>query len=97
LPGAVAQLQHQITVAGQAKVTPTRYLRAPDQIAHSHYMQRLGFDDELRNDYQPYRDDHGRIRETAHMTAAKQWMPITGAFTGTRVSEITQLHKEDIW
>jgi len=57
LPGAVAQLQHQIALAerqagqGRPQATPARYPLAPDQIAHSHYMQRLAFDDELRNDH----------------------------------------------
>ncbi|SEO67454.1 Site-specific recombinase XerD [Salinihabitans flavidus] len=56
LPGAVAQLQHQIAVAeqkagaGGVQSGPARYPLAPDQIAVSHYMQRLAFDDELRND-----------------------------------------------
>jgi len=56
LPGAVAQLQHKIALAeqktaqGQPQATPARYPLAPDQIALSHYMQRLAFDDELRND-----------------------------------------------
>ena len=56
LPGAVAQLQHQIAQAerqagaGQAQAVPARYPLAPAQIAQSHYMQRLAFDDELRND-----------------------------------------------
>ena len=55
LPGAVAQLQHKIALAeqkaGGAKAnSPARYPLAPDQIAHSHYTQRLAFDDELRND-----------------------------------------------
>jgi len=56
LPGAVAQLQHQIALAeqkagaGRSTTTPARHPLAPDQIAYSHYMQRLEFDDELRND-----------------------------------------------
>lgn len=55
LPGAVAQLQHKIAMAerqgaGANGNAPARYPLAPDQIAHSHYMQRLKFDDELRND-----------------------------------------------
>ncbi len=56
LPGAVAQLRHQISQAeqkarvGQAHTVPARYPLAPDHIAQSHYMQRLAFDDELRND-----------------------------------------------
>ncbi|AFO91732.1 hypothetical protein PGA1_c20470 [Phaeobacter inhibens DSM 17395] len=56
LPGAVAQLQHQIALAerkagaGQPQAIPARYPLAPDQLAHSLYTQRLAFDDELRND-----------------------------------------------
>ena len=56
LPGAVAELQHQIALAeqkagaGRNSTIPARYPLAPDQIAVSHYMQRLEFDDELRND-----------------------------------------------
>ncbi|EDM33302.1 phage integrase [Roseovarius sp. TM1035] len=56
LPGAVAQLQHQIGLAeqkagaGRPQTGPARYPLAPDQIAHSLYMQRLAFDDVLRND-----------------------------------------------
>ncbi len=56
LPGAVAQLQHRIAQAerkaGQGHVLagPARYPLAPDQIALSHYNQRLAFDDLLRND-----------------------------------------------
>src|SRR6056297_2976088 len=55
LPGAVAQLQHQIALAeqkagaGRTQPGPARYPLAPEQIAMSHYMQRLAFDDELRN------------------------------------------------
>lgn len=56
LPGAVAQLQHQIALAeqkasaGRAQPGPARYPHAPDQLAYSLYAQRLAFDDELRND-----------------------------------------------
>ncbi|MCE8523363.1 integrase [Ruegeria pomeroyi] len=55
LPGAVAQLQHQIAQAeqkagaGQRQPGPARYPLAPDQLAHSLYVQRLAFDDEIRN------------------------------------------------
>ncbi|MCE8555282.1 hypothetical protein KBY29_13300 [Ruegeria pomeroyi] len=55
LPGAVAQLQHQIALAeqkagaGQRQPGPARYPLAPDQLAHSLYAQRLAFDDEIRN------------------------------------------------
>lgn len=56
LPGAVMQLQHQIALAerksgeGRASSEAARYPLAPDQIALSHYQQRLRFDEELRND-----------------------------------------------
>jgi integrase len=35
------------------------------------------------------------VRETPHMTAAKHWAPMLCAFSGARISEITQLRKED--
>ncbi len=56
LPGAVAQLQHQIALAeqkagaGRPQTLAPRYPLAPDQLALSHYVQRLAFDDQLRND-----------------------------------------------
>jgi hypothetical protein len=53
LPSAVTKLQNQIGEAEQKMgqgVKPLRYPLAPDQLAHAHYMQRLAFDDELRND-----------------------------------------------
>lgn len=56
LPGAVAQLQHQIAqaerqaAAGNTQAAPARYPLAPDQLAYSHYTQRLALDDVLRND-----------------------------------------------
>jgi hypothetical protein len=56
LPGAVTQLQHRIAVAereagaGMPQSAPARYPLAPNQIAYSHYMQRLTFVDELRDD-----------------------------------------------
>lgn len=55
LPGAVAQLQHQIAQAERQAIpadsaaAPARYPLAPDQIALSHYQQRIAFDDQLRN------------------------------------------------
>ena len=55
LPGAVAQLQHQIAqsertvLPANVAAAPARYPLAPDQIALSHYHQRLAFDDQLRN------------------------------------------------
>lgn len=57
LPGAVAILQHELALAerqvaasGAGNVQLGRYPLAPDQIAASHYAQRLAFDDLLRND-----------------------------------------------
>ena len=57
LPGAVALLQHELAQAereaaasGAVKTSPGRYPLAPNQIATSHYAQRLAFDDLLRND-----------------------------------------------
>lgn len=56
LPDAVAQFQHQIALAelkagvGAAQGASARYPLLPEQIAYSHYMRRLAFDDELRDD-----------------------------------------------
>ena len=56
LPGAVAQLQNQIAVC-ERKLAPSssvsdqpRYPLSPEQLAVSHYMQRVALDDDLRND-----------------------------------------------
>lgn len=46
--------------------------------------------------YEPKADEFGRIREKNHLVAAKRWAPIICAFTGARISEITQLRKEDV-
>lgn len=46
--------------------------------------------------YIPNADVNGYIREKSHLVAAKRWVPIICAFTGARVSEITQLRKEDM-
>lgn len=56
LHGAIATLQHELAQAerqaaasGAVTVQPGRYPLGPDQIAASHYAQRLAFDDTLRN------------------------------------------------
>lgn len=46
--------------------------------------------------YKPKADEFGRIRETDEAINAKRWVPLLCAFSGARVSEITQLRKEDI-
>lgn len=46
--------------------------------------------------HQPRPNQFGFVRETPHMTAAKRWAPLLCAFSGARISEITQLRKEDI-
>lgn len=46
--------------------------------------------------YQPHEDQKGRVREMPNLIAAKRWVPIICAFTGARVSEITQMRKEDV-
>jgi integrase len=58
LPGAVANHQREIAIAERKLAQQTgrniapdpRYILTPQQIAFSHYTQRLAFDDELRND-----------------------------------------------
>jgi len=56
LPGAVALLQHDITLgerraveSGAREVTVGRHPLAPDQMALLNYQSRLAFDEELRN------------------------------------------------
>lgn len=46
--------------------------------------------------HQPKDTTNPAHRESAHITAAKRWVPILCAFTGARVSEMTQLRKEDV-
>ena len=46
--------------------------------------------------YQPKADEFGHVREKEKAANLKRWVPILCAFTGARVSEITQLRKEDI-
>lgn len=46
--------------------------------------------------YEPQPDSIGRMRESEQMANLKPWVPIICALTGARVSEITQLRKEDI-
>lgn len=46
--------------------------------------------------YQPNVDEYGRVRETPQSVATKRWVPLLCAFTGARVSEITQLRGKDV-
>ncbi len=67
------------------------------------YGRERGYTDEeavkvlkASRSYQPKSDEFGRVRESVKMANMKRWVPIICAFTGARVSEITQLRKEDI-
>ncbi|MEO9630979.1 MAG: DUF6538 domain-containing protein [Sulfitobacter sp.] len=46
--------------------------------------------------YTPHEDERGRVREKPELIAAKRWVPILAAFSGARVTELTQLRKEDL-
>jgi integrase len=46
--------------------------------------------------YRPTADEFGNVRESQKMADMKRWVPILCAFSGARVSEVTQLRKEDI-
>src|SRR5690606_23390308 len=46
--------------------------------------------------YEPPRSANPQTREKPGTSAAKKWAPLICAFTGSRISEITQLRKEDI-
>lgn len=50
----------------------------------------------LSRSYEPKADEFGRIREMPASVSAKRWVPLLCAFSGARVSEITQLRKEDL-
>ena len=46
--------------------------------------------------YHPAETTHPSHRESAHITSAKRWVPLLCAFTGARVTEVTQLRKQDL-
>lgn len=46
--------------------------------------------------YQAKASDNPQTQEKPQTSAAKKWAPLLCAFTGARISEITQLRKEDI-
>ena len=46
--------------------------------------------------YEPALVTNPANRESAHITAAKRWAPLLCAFSGARITEITQLRKEDV-
>ncbi|SIQ11853.1 hypothetical protein [Bosea sp. TND4EK4] len=45
--------------------------------------------------YVPAEQDNPANREAIHTTSAKQWAPLLCAFSGARITEITQLRKKD--
>lgn len=93
LPGAIAQLQHQIAQAeqkagaGKPQPGPARYPLDPAQIAHSHYMQRLAFDDMLRNDprYAAVGIDDLLVQRLREAIAGKANDAELGALVGAQV------------
>ncbi len=46
--------------------------------------------------YQPAQTSNPGNREGDRVTAAKRWTPLLCAFSGARITEITQMHKEDL-
>ncbi|MRH22877.1 tyrosine-type recombinase/integrase [Rhodovulum strictum] len=46
--------------------------------------------------YKPVENSNPSNRESAHITATKRWVPLLCAFTGARVTELTQLRKQDV-
>ena len=50
----------------------------------------------LSRSYEPNADQWGYVREKQHLVAAKRWAPLLCAFTGARITEITQLREEDV-
>lgn len=47
-------------------------------------------------DHAPKESSNAATRESPQMTAAKRWVSMLCAFTGARVSEMTQLRKQDV-
>ncbi len=47
--------------------------------------------------YVPKQTDNPQTQEKPQTSAAKKWAPLICAFTGARISEITQLRKSDVW
>ena len=47
-------------------------------------------------DYEPAKSSNPRTRESPKLSAAKRWAPWLCAYTGARITEITQLRKEDV-
>ncbi|WP_417724214.1 DUF6538 domain-containing protein [Salipiger sp.] len=93
LPGAVAQLQHQIAQAeqragaGRPQSGPARYPMAADQLAYSHYMQRLAFDDQLRNDprYATFSIDDLLVQRLRDAIAGRADDAELGALVGAQI------------
>jgi integrase len=48
------------------------------------------------NNYRAVKANNPSNQESAHVTAAKNWAPLLCAHTGARITEITQLRKEDV-
>ncbi len=46
--------------------------------------------------HQPAERSNPANQERAHLTAAKRWVPLLCAFTGARITEMTQLRREDV-
>lgn len=46
--------------------------------------------------YKPAETSNPSNRESAHITATKRWVPLLCAFSGARVTELTQLRKDDV-
>jgi len=104
LPGAVAELQHQIALA-ERKIAATtlgarlaRYPLAPDQIAWSNYQSRLAFDDELRNDprYASIGIDDLLVRELREGMAGRLSDDRLEALVGERIERYRHLGNTDV-
>lgn len=73
------------------------------EVAKKRRVREAGYTDaeavavlKVATSYRPKATDNPAHRESAHITAAKIWVPLLCAFTGARVSEMTQLRKEDV-
>ncbi|WP_156429254.1 DUF6538 domain-containing protein [Paracoccus aminovorans] len=100
----LASVRAMLRWAHENDLLPTNEAEAVRQeVAKKRRTREAGYTDaeaiavlKASTGYQPKATDNPAHRESAHITDAKRWVPLLCAFTGARVSEMTQLRKEDL-
>lgn len=101
----LAAVRAVLTKAKADRILPTNEMEDVDQeLPKKVYARERGFTTpeavqilKVSLAYHPPETTHPSHRESAHITAAKRWVPLLCAFTGARVTEITQLRRQDIF